>query len=752
MVAMGLLLFNLLMNQPPKPQVDPDPDEAAADKDGKKPDATDGDEDEPDKPATDPEKPVIDEGIRVERRMTIGSLDPESGYPMLVTLTSKGAAIERVELSNPRFRDIDDRTGYLGNLAPSNNEDELGAGCVVNVVGAGTPAQIAGLRVGDLITAVDNVAVGGKDPFLTEMSKTRPRQQITLSVVRKTKSAIEELSLDVPLVRRPLEVCRPEIENIASRGEKIEDLPKPIVDHPSLLMTFQEINKSNLGEDAGELPGLDMREGAWEVLESDSANEVKFRRRLADKQLEVIKHYRLEKAEDDLTYHLNFEITITNLAKDSQDVSYRLDGPTGLPTEGHWYASKIGPNWTGGAGLRDFVVGLRNSDGYITKANYQFISATSLAGGTKTTALEENKDRSLAFVGTDAQYFAAALLPGDGDDSGIRFAKIEPLLVGSFDPQHKNRANISSRVITTPLKIAPAESVSQSYRFFAGPKEPEVLANYQMQKLIVYGWFGWVVRPMTGLLHILNFVNNYGVAIIFLTVIVRLCMFPLSRKQVMGAQKMQQLQPEMKKLSEKYKEDRPTLAKKQQELFRKHNYNPLSGCLLLFVQLPIFIGLYRALSIDIALRDASFFGENVHWISNLAAPDMLLNWSDWMPRFFQSMLGPYLNLLPLFTVVLFLVQQKMFMPPPADDTAAMQQKVMTFMMIFIGFMFYRVASGLCLYFIVSSLWGIIERKVLPKTAAASEEPIVLTPDPPKVKAMANKGGGPKNKKKKKGRK
>ena len=164
--------------------------------------------------------------------------------------------------------------------------------------------------------------------------------------------------------------------------------------------------------------------------------------------------------------------------------------------------------------------------------------------------------------------------------------------------------------------------------------------------------------------------------------------------------------------------------KAQQELFRKHNYNPLSGCLVLFIQLPIFIALYRSLMVDIELRQAPLLTERIRWCSNLAAPDMLLDWSGFMPGFITSGvgilgLGPYFNLLPILTVVLFVVQQKMFMPPPADEQAAMQQKIMKYMMLFIGLLFFKVASGLCVYFIASSLWGLAERKFLPKTTPAA---------------------------------
>jgi YidC/Oxa1 family membrane protein insertase len=196
-------------------------------------------------------------------------------------------------------------------------------------------------------------------------------------------------------------------------------------------------------------------------------------------------------------------------------------------------------------------------------------------------------------------------------------------------------------------------------------------------------------------------------------------MFPLSRKQALNAARMQELQPEIKKINEKYKGNAEARTRATQELFRKHNYNPFSGCLPMFIQLPIFIGLYRSLSVDVELRQAALI-PGLEWCSNLAAPDMLFYWGNVMPGFVISWLGPYFNLLPCFTVALFLVQQKMFMPPPTDEQTAMQQKMMKYMMVFIGVMFFKVASGLCIYFIASSLWGIAERKLLPKSTPAPD--------------------------------
>ena len=134
----------------------------------------------------------------------------------------------------------------------------------------------------------------------------------------------------------------------------------------------------------------------------------------------------------------------------------------------------------------------------------------------------------------------------------------------------------------------------------------------------------------------------------------------------------------------------------------------------LFLQLPIFMGLYQALNHAVDLRMASFL-----WIDNLAAPDALFR----MP-FSLPMIGQEFNLLPLITTLLFYAQQKMFMPPPTNEQEAMQMKMMNFMMLFMGVMFYKVPAGLCVYFIASSLWGMAERKLLPKA-----KPVALIEPP-----------------------
>ena len=257
----------------------------------------------------------------------------------------------------------------------------------------------------------------------------------------------------------------------------------------------------------------------------------------------------------------------------------------------------------------------------------------------------------------------------------------------------------------------------QTFHLFAGPKRPELLSTYALDDTVSFGWFGMFSLPLLWLLHALYYlIGNYALAIILLTVVVRLLMMPISRKAVINAQMMQALAPEMKKIKEKYPDNLEKQGLAQRELFRRFKYNPFSGCLIVFLQLPIFVGLYRGLSVDFELRDQPLL-PGMSWCSNMAGPDQLWNWSSYLPTFIAGetgWLGPYFNLLPILTIVLFIAQQKIFMPPPTDEQQALMQKMMSYMMIFMGFLFFKVPAGLCIYFITSSIWGLIERAVIPK--------------------------------------
>ena len=266
-----------------------------------------------------------------------------------------------------------------------------------------------------------------------------------------------------------------------------------------------------------------------------------------------------------------------------------------------------------------------------------------------------------------------------------------------------------------------------TYILYAGPKTAEALLPYGAQDLTSYRKSQWipfapdiarlVITPTLGFTYnvtvrVARFFGgtkgNYGIAIILLTMLVRGLMFPLGRKQALAAQKMQTLQPLLKELQDRYKDDKERLTKETFALYKQHGVNPVGGCLPALIQLPIFVGLWQALNTSFPLRHESFL-----WIRDLAAPDMMFHFPVEIP-----FLGNWFNLLPFLVVGLMLIQTKLFAPPPTTPEAEMQQKMMKYMMIFMGFMFYKVPSGLGIYFITSSLWAIGERLLLPKVTHA----------------------------------
>jgi YidC/Oxa1 family membrane protein insertase len=674
--------------------------------------------------------------------VTLGSIDDASGYRMLVTLTNQGAAVRRIELANPRFLDLHDRSGYLGHL-------ELvaggGKGLLVQTVGAGTPAAQAGLQKGDRL--LEAGARGATTPLAAEedldkaLSDARPGNDATLVVERGGARQ----TLLATLGRRPLEVIRPEAENVLLRTKKLpDDFKAP----SSFLFTLQEVDKSKIAADAESLPGVDLHDANWRIVPNaggeQAASSVAFERRVPKYGFVITKRYHLAKASEQPVaeggmpaYDLTMEISVRNEGQDPHDVAYRLDGPNGLPIEGWWYAQKV--NRKGGTGIRD-IVG-RYFDG-VTQERGPVYILKDLAPDPETGKVRNTADgfegSNLAYVGVDAQYFCVALIPGGqkNDTPQPWIPRVGCIIAGTKPDVAKGDgryANTSCRLLSKTFTLKPGEELKHAYTVFAGPKRPELLASYKsagdpaysLRDFVYYGWFGPIAQLMLGILHFFHgIVRNYGVAIIGLTVLVRGSMFPISRRQAKSMAKLQELKPEMERIKEKYKGDQTKQAQATQQLYRKHHVNPLGGCLPALIQLPVFVGLYRGLAVDVELRGSPLFSQNIHWCSNLAAPDMLLNWSSFMPNVIVGYLGPYLNVLPLATIVLYLWQQKLFTPPPANEQAEMQQKMMKYMTMFMGILFYKVASGLCLYFIASSLWGIAERKLIPPaTTPTAEAPV-----------------------------
>jgi YidC/Oxa1 family membrane protein insertase len=694
------------------------------------------------------------------QRVALGSMAPDSPFRLLVTLNNQGASVERIELVERtrsgqfRFLELDDESGYLGYLALTDEAD--GAGCRINVVGPGTPAADAkasganledGLRVGDVIRRLDDQEVEGALDVEDYLATTRPGQSVQLLVARAASDGqVTEGTFTAELVKRPLSLMRPEVN-----ADSLLGLPDPL----SLLCTVESIGEKSVALGSDEIRDLpSLRDRNWNVvvLEDDGTGPaVEFRFLLSEEDLkqvgiegavEFIKRYRLASTPPDQlddsrspTYHFTLDLEIHNRGSTKQQIAYRLDGPNGLPLEGWWYSNKIHPRMFASAGARDVVWSTPGGGLGLVGASEIYKKTKEAEEKSQTLSVPlfpDTKPQSMDYVGVDTQYFAVVLVPERGDDEkAVTFRKALAMSAGDVGTKKKTRiktTNSTFRLISPPKTIAPGEGLTQRFTVFAGPKQPSLLTHYGLDRVIEYGWFRVIAKLLSSILHLFAapaFIN-YGLAIILLTVLVRSCMIPLSRKATKNAQMMQQLAPEMKRIAEKYKNDMEKRAAAQKELFAKHHYNPFGGCLLMLIQLPIFIGLYRALSVDIELRQASLI-PGLSWCANLAGPDMLLYWKPYLWSFLADetgWLGPYLNVLPIITIFLFLLQQKMFMPPATDDQTRMQQQMMKFMMIFMGVLFFRVPSGLCVYFIASSLWGVAERKLLPPvgTPADAQQP------------------------------
>ncbi len=635
-----------------------------------------------------------------ERRwISMGSVDPDlkaNPYRMGPTFSRVGGSLVRLELSSEHYRDLDDRSGYLGHLVMDRSDK--GPGCLVQVVVPGTPADKAGIKPGDRIMAATygktTSVIGDVDGLEAVLRQTEPKSNIELKVRRgdpqnKAAQNKKEVQVTASLIRRPLEVIRPErkMPNLDFIRNGPADAIDPEVNCPRpFLTTLQQIDDDKLRADEDpnakfeeelvrELHGVKLRDALWtiESPKKDAAGavtKVVFSCEVPERRLKVTKTYELAKVPDNGTadddgqaYHLTMSVAITNLDTKKHEVAYRQDGPNGLPMEGSWYvSSKVNRKWFTIEGMRDVVYQMSDSEVGV-------VTCTELSEKTEKDKPEKYRreigeasqfaEHRPLFFGVDAQYFSVAMIP-DRELTAPNIERAIALRVGDIEEQRTTLTNTSFRLIGKTVAIEPGKTSDlQSYVIFAGPKRQVLLDSYQLSGLIYYGLtvFRMVAVPMT---HVLDFfsslVHNYGLAIIMLTVVVRLCMFPLSRKQALNAQKMQKLQPEIKAIQQKYKKDAEGARKAQMELFSKHNYHPAQGCLPMFIQLPIFMGLYRALQVNVELRDAPLIPSSwVRWCSNLAAPDMFFDWSHYMPAGVNNgigfrgipLIGPMLGLGPI---------------------------------------------------------------------------------------------------------
>ena len=276
----------------------------------------------------------------------------------------------------------------------------------------------------------------------------------------------------------------------------------------------------------------------------------------------------------------------------------------------------------------------------------------------------------LQWVAFQNKYFGSALIPQQGTKSGLVFKEEDEVFVG--------------------LKFESVQSAaSAQILFYGGTKELEILEDkgHHLVRMIDYGWFGnkfaFLVKPLLKVLAFFyNLTGNYGWSIIFMTFCIKILFFPLTHKSFKSMKGMQKVQPYVKIIQERNKDNRQKMNEEMMELYKKHKVNPIGGCLPMLLQIPVFIALYHALFFSIELRGAPFMG----WVTDLSVAD------------------PYYVFPVLMGATMFL-QQKM--TPSMGDP--MQQKIMMFLPIVFTFLFLTFPAGLVIYWTVNNILTISQQ-------------------------------------------
>jgi YidC/Oxa1 family membrane protein insertase len=253
-------------------------------------------------------------------------------------------------------------------------------------------------------------------------------------------------------------------------------------------------------------------------------------------------------------------------------------------------------------------------------------------------------------------------------------------------------------LVGNPVTLGPGASWHEKLLLYIGPNRGDDLRPYGLEHVVTFGKLDAICKLLLGGMQLTyGVVRNHGVAIILLTLLLNVLLFPLTRASLLSMKRMQLVQPQMAKIREKFKDDSTRMNKEMMELYRKYKVNPMGGCLPMFLQMPVFIALYVALS-----KSLDLVGSKLLWIQDLASPDAVP-----LP-FSLPFVGNSVHILPLVMVAAMIAQQKISQrhaPPPADPNLAQQQKIMsTVMPIFFGFLFYPMPSGLVLYWITNTVF------------------------------------------------
>ena len=391
----------------------------------------------------------------------------------------------------------------------------------------------------------------------------------------------------------------------------------------------------------------------------------------------------------------DFMITVTSRVENSttQPVTvlpYALIARSGTPVTEGFYILHEGPI----AVLNDV---LREHDySKVEKAKDGTITESSTGG----------------WLGITDKYWLVSLIPEPKEEIKARFVYTKP----------DNRDRYQADYLGAPRQVAGGATTTATHRVFAGAKEVQLLARYRdelgiqrFDDAVDWGWFHFLTKPIFQALDwIYGRVGNFGIAILILTVVVKLLFFPLANRSYVMMSRMKALTPEMTAMRERFGEDRQRLNQEMMALYKKHQVNPVSGCFPVLLQIPVFFSLYKVLFVTIEMRHAPFYG----WIHDLSAhdPTTLLNLFGLIPFTPPHILDPIsIGAWPIIMGITMFLQQKLN-PQPADP---IQAKVFMFMPLIFTFMLGQFAVGLVIYWSWNNLLSMAQQWVIMKRTMAA---------------------------------
>lgn len=355
---------------------------------------------------------------------------------------------------------------------------------------------------------------------------------------------------------------------------------------------------------------------------------------------------------------------------------------------------------------------------------YSYFSSRGFACTPRTPPAEYRAgETNVAWAAVHNQFFALIIIPHDPATQVVMRPWALPPRASEESPMYSSNGYNAALIYPT-ITITNNQSFQRQFVLYAGPKDYRILANVaselnnNVDGIMNFGFFGFFAKALLLVMHFMHAAVKvpYGWAIVVITVVLRVAFWPLTAASTRSMKKMQALQPQIKAIQEKYKDDPMKAQKKQMELWKENKVNPMGGCLPMMIQMPVFFGFYAMLRSAIELRGAHFL-----WVADLSKPDTL---------FLIPGLNFPFNLLPLLMVGVMLWQSHL--TPPSAGMDPGQQKMMRWMPALFMVWLYNYSAGMALYMFVSTLLGIIQTKMTKMQQTAPATP-ALTPQPKKKK-------------------